>query len=76
MLNINFENNDSENSREALKQIQKYLKQLEEDLKSGKIGINEFNLNNHIGEIGSDSINRKYSPTGRRTLKIIYYEKS
>lgn len=67
--------NKSKNDKIAIKHIRKYLRQLESSLKSGKIDINEFEIKNHLDEIGNENINREYNPTGRRTLKIIYYDK-
>jgi len=67
--------NKSKDSKIAIKYIRKYLRQLELSLKSGKVDINEFEINNHLDEIGNGNVNMEYNPTGRRTLKIIYYDK-
>lgn len=61
--------------RVAVKHIRKYLRQLEASLKSGNSHVEEFEISNHLDEIGNAEINRRYSPTGRRTLKIVYYDK-
>ena len=50
------------------------MRRLELSLKSGKVDIKEFEINNHYNEIGNENINIGYNPTGRRTLKIIYYD--
>ena len=67
--------NKSKNDKIAIKHIRKYLRQLELSLKSGKVDILEFEIFNHLDEIGSERVNKKYNPTCRKTLKIIYYDK-
>jgi len=66
---------ESKDHKIAIKYIRRYLRQLESALKSDKVDIKELEINNHIEEIGDEYVNRRYNPTGRRTLKIIYYEK-
>lgn len=74
-MKIYLGENKFKNNKIAIKHIRKYLRQLESSLKSANIDIREFEINNHLDEIGNENINREYSPTGRRTLKIVYYDK-
>ena len=74
-MKIYLGDNKSKNDKIAIKHIRKHLRQLELALKSGEVDIVEFEINNHLDEIGNESINREYNPTGRRTLKIVYYTK-
>jgi len=74
-MKIYLGDNKSKNDKIAIKQIRKYLRQLELTMKFGKVDIVEFEINNHLDEIGNENINREYRPTNRRTLKIVYYDK-
>ena len=74
-MKIYLGDNKSKNDKVAIKHIRKYLRQLELALKDNKVDIKEFEINNHLDEIGNGEVNMEYNPTGRRTLTIIYYDK-
>ena len=74
-MKMYFGDNKSEKVKVYINHVRKYLKQLERALKSGKVDIVEFEISNHLEEIGDENINLKYNPTNRRTLTIIYYDK-
>ena len=68
-------NTSKQNKKIAINYIRKYLRQLLKALKTGEVDIIEFERDNYLDEIKNENIYREYSPTGRRTLKIIYNDK-
>ena len=68
-------NTSKQNKKIAINYIRKYLRQLLKALKTGEVDIIEFERDNYLDEIKNENIYREYSPTSRRTLKIIYNDK-